>query len=94
VLRWMTPVFLLLIFITNLLLLEQFVYVLVLGGQTAFYVAALIGKWQRSPTWVFAIPLYCCGINVAAACGLVRGILNRQPEAWERLKRTALLTEC
>jgi hypothetical protein len=85
----MTPVFLLTIFTANLLLLDAFVYVLLLGGQLAFYAAALIGKWQRSPTWMFAIPLYYCGVNVAAACGLVRGILNRQPAAWERLERAS-----
>jgi hypothetical protein len=89
VLRWMTPVFLLSILIANLLLLNELVYVLTLGGQMAFYAAALIGRWQRAPTWIFAIPLYFCGANVAAARGLVRGILNRQMGAWERLKRAS-----
>ena len=90
--RWVTPVFLCTIFIANLLLLDELVYVVVLGGQMAFYAAALIGKWLPSPHWVFAIPLYFCGVNVAAACGLVRGILNRQTAAWERLQRASMKT--
>jgi hypothetical protein len=67
--------------------------VLALGGQIAFCGAALIGKWQRSPTWIFAIPLYYCGVNVAAAYGLVRGILNRQTPAWERLERASDMSD-
>jgi cellulose synthase/poly-beta-1,6-N-acetylglucosamine synthase-like glycosyltransferase len=90
--RWMTPVFLCTMLIANLLLLDELVYVVVLGGQMAFYAAALLGKWLLSPHWVLAIPLYFCGVNVATACGLVRGILNRQPEAWERLQRASMKT--
>jgi cellulose synthase/poly-beta-1,6-N-acetylglucosamine synthase-like glycosyltransferase len=89
VLRWVTPVFLLTMFMANLLLLDTALYVIALGAQLAFYAAALLGKLQRSPAWMFAIPLYFCGVNVAAACGVVRGILNRQPGAWERFKRVS-----
>jgi cellulose synthase/poly-beta-1,6-N-acetylglucosamine synthase-like glycosyltransferase len=92
VLRWVTPVFLLSILMANLLLLNELVYVLTMGGQMAFYVAALIGRWQHTPAWIFAIPLYFCGANVAAARGLVRGILDRQMGAWERLKRASCAT--
>jgi cellulose synthase/poly-beta-1,6-N-acetylglucosamine synthase-like glycosyltransferase len=92
VLRWVTPVFLLSILITNFLLLHEFVYVLTMGSQMAFYAAALIGRCQRAPTWICAIPLYFCGANVAAAYGLVRGVLNRQTAAWERLKRASRAT--
>jgi cellulose synthase/poly-beta-1,6-N-acetylglucosamine synthase-like glycosyltransferase len=92
VLRWVTPVFLLSILMANLLLLNELVYVLTMGSQMVFYAAALIGRWQRAPTWIFAIPLYFCGANVAAARGLVRGILNRQMGAWERLKRASCAT--
>jgi cellulose synthase/poly-beta-1,6-N-acetylglucosamine synthase-like glycosyltransferase len=92
VLRWITPVFLLALFLANLRLLDASCYVILFAAQLSVYAAALIGKLQRSPTWIFAIPLYFCGTNVAAACGLVRGILNRQPEAWERLKRASWTT--
>jgi cellulose synthase/poly-beta-1,6-N-acetylglucosamine synthase-like glycosyltransferase len=92
VLRWITSVFLLALFLANLRLLAESSYIIPFAAQLSVYAAALIGKWQRSPRWIFAIPLYFCGTHIAAACGLVRGVLDRQPEAWERLKRALWVT--
>jgi cellulose synthase/poly-beta-1,6-N-acetylglucosamine synthase-like glycosyltransferase len=92
VLRWITPVFFLTLLIANLQLLNELIYVLAFAAQMSFYTVALIGRLQQSPSRMFAIPLYFCGVNVATAYGLVRGILNRQNEAWERLERAAWTT--
>jgi cellulose synthase/poly-beta-1,6-N-acetylglucosamine synthase-like glycosyltransferase len=92
VLRWITPVFFLTLLIANLQLLNELIYVLAFAAQMSFYTAALIGRLQQPPSRLFAIPLYFCGVNVATAYGLVRGILNRQNEAWERLERAAWTT--
>lgn len=89
VLRWSTPVFLVVLFLANLLLLGEWFYIVTFGGQVLFYLAACIGKLQRSPTSIFAIPLYFCGTTLAAAYGLVRGILNQQKGPWERLERAS-----
>jgi cellulose synthase/poly-beta-1,6-N-acetylglucosamine synthase-like glycosyltransferase len=89
VLRWSTPVFLILLLLANLFLLGEFFYNVTFGGQVAFYLAACIGKLQRSPASVCAVPLYICGTNVAAAYGLVRGILNQQKGPWDRLERAS-----
>jgi cellulose synthase/poly-beta-1,6-N-acetylglucosamine synthase-like glycosyltransferase len=89
VLRWSTPVFLLMLLLANLFLLGEFVYNVTFGGQVAFYLAACIGKLQRSPASIFAVPLYICGTNLAAAYGLVRGILNQQKGPWDRLERAS-----
>jgi cellulose synthase/poly-beta-1,6-N-acetylglucosamine synthase-like glycosyltransferase len=89
ILRWSTPVFLIMLLLANLFLLGEYFYNVTFGGQVAFYLAAFVGKLQKSPASIFAVPLYICGTNLAAAYGLVRGILNQQKGSWDRLERAS-----
>jgi cellulose synthase/poly-beta-1,6-N-acetylglucosamine synthase-like glycosyltransferase len=90
VFRWCTPVFMAITLLANFSLLDKHFYLLIFAGQMLFYSTALVGKFQRSPTWIFAVPLYFCGVNAAAAFGLVHGILHQQKGAWKKLGRASL----
>jgi cellulose synthase/poly-beta-1,6-N-acetylglucosamine synthase-like glycosyltransferase len=89
VLRWISPVFLVMLFGANVLLLYEPLYVVVFAGQMLVYGTAFVGAWQKSPAWGFGIPLYFCAVNMAAIIGLVRGVLGQQKEAWDRLERSS-----
>ena len=89
VLRWISPVFLVVLLGANVLLLDKPLYVVAFAGQMLVYGAAFVGTWQKSPVWGLGIPLYFCAVNIATLIGLVRGVLGQQKEAWDRLERSS-----
>ena len=94
-LRWLVPVFLILVLVANLYLLSSAPGALLFCGQLTFYGLAIAGFLKRAkpmPT-AFRVPYYFCLQNVGAMMGLVRGPLRMQEAAWTSPDRTLVETE-
>ena len=91
VLRWLAPVFMVLLFAANVLLAGQSTFFAVtLGLQLAFYALALIG-WRLSGAskqhLVFYIPYYFCAINMASLVGIIEALRGRRYTVWNVSRR-------
>lgn len=86
-LRWLTPVFLLVLFLSNLLLLGSTFFRWVLVLQVGFYLSAVAGYLlERSRVKLgvaFSIPLYFCTLAWAATVGLKRLMAGETGQSWE-----------
>ena len=92
-LRWMMPWFLVMLFVSNILLTPTHLfYQITLGGQCALYLMAAGGlvslRFRRIR--LGGITFYFVMSNVAMAVGLVKGLFNRQPVTWQQADRTAV----
>lgn len=94
VLRWtVTPVLLIVVFVLNHLLWIQSdnsIYFVLLLGQYAFYLLALLGHLMRDKGVSlkgFYVPYYFYIMNYCALLGLNRWLKGRQNVTWERAKR-------
>lgn len=89
VLRWLTPFFLILAFIMNLLLWEKPFYQFILFGQIIFYVLAGIGyilsKWGKESGILYAV-FFFCFTNLATIAGFGRYITNGQAVTWQKVR--------
>lgn len=96
VLRWtLVPLFLLLIIPLNYFLMHynQGIYTLLLYGQVAFYVAALIGWFMEKRSLrnkLVFVPFYFSIMNIAAFRGFIRYVKGRQSVLWERANRAGV----
>jgi hypothetical protein len=86
-LRLMSPVLLLVCAATNLLLLDDLLYVATFAAQGAFYLAA-VGGWllsnSRRSALVLAVPFMFCLLNCVTLIALIRFLSGRQAVTWER----------
>ena len=92
VLRWtLAPMVLPLIFLTNLLLINQgLLYQLLFVHQVVFYGAAILGfLFERKHIRVklLFIPYYFCMMNFAVYCGFKRYCFGSQSVRWEKSVR-------
>lgn len=88
-LRYTTPVWLILLLISNLFFLNGHLrYLLYL--QAGFYLLALLGlimeKTHRKISTPFFIPFYFCMVNYAAFLGLTKNIFGRTELLWEKVR--------
>jgi cellulose synthase/poly-beta-1,6-N-acetylglucosamine synthase-like glycosyltransferase len=86
-LRWLSPIFLIMLLISNLLLLESSFYLCTFFVQVVFYAMAYVafafaqyGYRLRLP---FYMPLYFCILACAAAVGLKRLMAGETGHVWE-----------
>jgi cellulose synthase/poly-beta-1,6-N-acetylglucosamine synthase-like glycosyltransferase len=86
-LRWLSPVFLLLLLVSNLFLLTLPFYLLAFSLQAGFYgmaavafVVAQKGYRLRPP---FYVPLYFCVLACSATAGLKRLIAGETGQMWQ-----------
>lgn len=83
-LRWLVPVFLLLMLAANLALLRSPVYQATLAGQAVFYALAAAGTVvipsRRIP--LISIPFSFCLVNLAALVGVVRCVRGKTSGQW------------
>lgn len=91
-LRWMIPLFLLLLFVITIrLVLGQagFVFSAAMAFQVVFYLLALIGLFYKESITrpILSIPFYYCLVNSAALLGIYKGLLNRQSVKWQMFDR-------
>ncbi len=92
-LRWMVPVFLIVLFIANMIIwISPYgggLYSLTLIAQVLFYLMAVadifIAKKRKLP--ITSIPYYFCLVNGAALYGIYKGILNKQAVTWRKFSR-------
>ena len=86
-LRWLTPVWLVILLVSNLLLLPAPFYlaafVLQLGFYAAAYVAFAFERRGYRLNTMFSIPLYFCTFAVAAAEGLRRLLAGESGQMWQ-----------
>ncbi len=90
VLRWTSPVWLLVLLVTSALLIDSPLYFFLLIAQLAFYALAFLGWAMRKkihlPTFVY-VPFYFSTMNVAALFGLIRHLRQTQNVNWQKAKR-------
>lgn len=92
VLRWtVTPFLMIFIFLLNILLWNTHgVYQMLMIGQVAFYLAALVGYFLENKNIrlkALFVPFYFCMMNYAVILGLIRFAGNRQEGIWEKAVR-------
>jgi hypothetical protein len=85
-LRWLVPLFLALLFITNVLILGKgFTYLFILAAQIIFYVLALVGALVRKQVdlnQVLYVPYYFCLVNIASARGIMEVYVGKTYTTW------------
>jgi cellulose synthase/poly-beta-1,6-N-acetylglucosamine synthase-like glycosyltransferase len=86
--RWLVPLFLIVLFASNLLLWQRSYYEAFLAAQVVFYVMALLSlilpihrRWKP-----FGIPLYFCALNAAALCSLIEVLRRKKYVVWETVR--------
>lgn len=92
--RWASPVFLILMLLSALVAAPHSVIGLAaLVGQVAFYGAALVGLLLHEKVQLgkLSVPLYFTSMHAAAFVGLIRGARNAQAAAWQRADRKPVL---
>lgn len=96
-LRWLVPLFLIIIFMVNLLIVRseapnKYMYKLFLVGQVIFYLSALLGllwiRKGRKIRGVFYIPFYFCLVNLASLVGLYKFLTASRTEVWDKAETT------
>ncbi len=94
VLRWtITPFLMILAYILNLLIVTKGgspIYLALLGCQTMFYGASLLGwllETRQIKVKILFIPYYFCMMNYAVVAGIRRYLKGSQSAAWEKSKR-------
>lgn len=94
VLRWtVTPLFLILAFVTNLALafaLQGWVYELLFAGQVFFYLLAFLGfmmEKRHIRVKALFVPYYFCVMNYAVLAGIIRYYTKKQSSVWEKAQR-------
>ena len=89
-LRWLMPVLLLSLFVSNLFILKG-IYKIIWLGQTLFYLSAAVGLVTRrrtSEVLFLYYPLYYCTMNLAAAYGLLAFLRGRcNLSVWKKARR-------
>jgi cellulose synthase/poly-beta-1,6-N-acetylglucosamine synthase-like glycosyltransferase len=80
-LRWLTPFFLVVIFVCSSLLALQGHFISLWWFETVFYLSALVG-WalarKQRPAWVFGYSFSFCLANVGFFLGMVKALRNQK----------------
>ncbi len=87
-LRWLTPFFLAVMLLANILLSLHGDWKLLCALQLAFYMAAIIG-WLRArkgaPAWVFAYPFSFCLANVGFLLGMFKVMRGQKITSYQNM---------
>jgi len=87
ILRWLLPIFLLLLFVSNLLLLGKEPYSYFIIIQIAFYIAGGIGLMMESfnkKIKLLLIPAYFSLMNIASLSGIAMWISGKKQIYWNK----------
>jgi glycosyltransferase involved in cell wall biosynthesis len=86
-LRWLSPVFLLALFFSNLFLLDALLYQFAFLVQASFYLTALgaylIARRGRQLVLPLYVPLYFCILACSATVGLKRLLAGDRGQMWQ-----------
>lgn len=92
-LRWAAPFILILLFLLNMFLLNELLYLSIFILQLGFYLIAVIGliyvKTNKLPFFMY-VPFYFCNLNLALLIGFLKAVTGRQKMTWERTERFCL----
>jgi len=90
VLRWLVPVFLLVLLASNALLAaEPGAFRALFCLQALFYLSALLAAWLPMSRWwkPLTVPLYFCTLNAAALMSVIEVLRGRRHVVWETVRR-------
>ena len=90
-LRWLIALCLIVVFISNMFMLQRELYLLIFLAQTVFYLFALTGFYLRSKKQrikIFYIPFYFCLVNFASLLALHRVFSNGETRLWDKAHST------
>jgi poly-beta-1,6-N-acetyl-D-glucosamine synthase len=88
-LRWLVWIFLILMFVTNIFLIDIFVFRWLFYLQVLFYFIALLGPLlSKTKLPLVSVPYYFCMVNLAAMIGFFKFITRKQKASWEPPKST------
>jgi hypothetical protein len=86
--RWMVPLFLIVLFAANLALIDSPFYKYTLAAQLFFYAAALLNmllplhrQWKP-----LGIPLFFCTLNAAALVSMLEICRGRKYATWQTVR--------
>jgi len=90
ILRWLIGFFLIFIFLSNIFLLDKFLYLLLFILQIVFYSLAIFGYFQdkkaRRLNKLVNLVYYFCMVNLACLIGVTGGIFGKQKPTWEKVR--------
>ena len=84
-LRWMTIFWMVIIFLSSVVLIENPFFMVFLTAQVIFYALAISGYVLQLTSGWFSIPMYFCALNLAAGIGIIKGLLVEQSGKWDRI---------
>ena len=90
VLRWLTPLLLLVAFFSSVMLATQPQFAMLLIMQSAFYAMAITGYWLKKLGKVpgpLAAPFHFCSMNLALLLGLMAYLRGKQSAVWKSTPR-------
>ena len=89
-LRWLVPLFLALLFISNIFLTSYLLYRILLLAQIIFYLLSFWGyiedQRKNKLNRIINVPYYFSMVNFAAFLGFCKFILGRQGNVWEKTR--------
>jgi len=91
VLRWLVPIFLMTLFLSNAVLAARpGAYRALFCLQALFYLSALLSAWLPVRRWwkPLTIPLYFCTLNAAALMSVVELFRGRHYVVWETVRQS------
>lgn len=88
--RWLVPMFLALLFISNIFLVSSFFYGTLLLAQLSFYLLGFLGYIEdqrgRRLNKIINVVYYFCMVNLAAFSGFYKFVFKRQENIWEKVR--------
>ncbi len=89
ILRWCAPFPLLLLFLSNICLLDIVGYRWLFGAQCAFYLLAILGVLISGlrRNYLVYVPYYFTMVNMAAFQGFYRFLTSQQQVLWDKVER-------
>ena len=90
IIRWFVPFLLIIVFISNIFLLDSFLYKIVFIVQCIFYILVLIAlllKIFNSKISILNLPLFFISTNISLLIGFIKNILGIQDVKWDSTER-------
>ena len=85
--RWSAGLFLILLFLSNLFLLDSKFYLIILLFQATFYALAVIGWLVSSKPLIFRVPFFFSMVNLSALVAWVKFVMGIRQEIWDPSRR-------
>ena len=85
-LRWLVPVWLLVVLVVNIPLATDGYYGILLALQVAFYGLAALGLLlpeRLGRCWLFYVPAYFTATNLGTLLGLLSFLMGRRHRIWQ-----------